>query len=144
MIRSERRAESLPEELADWEIAPGVWLRQEEVDGQFVEIILPSTEMQQLIEECERDFPRYAVKLTQRVAARNDSPEEELHFDPSQIQGIFNTQLLGTVLVRHQIYPRVSPDSSRAFPYLQQPFGLAMRGRLRLTADLQAQPSSEL
>lgn len=114
-------------------VAPHVWLRQTEADGQFVEIVLPPFELNALMEECERSFPAYAIQVLE-VLARNDAAalEPDTQLTPELTKGLFNTQLLGTVLTQDQV---CADNAVRMLPELQQAFGLAMRGGLRLTAD---------
>lgn len=115
------------------ELAPGVYLRQEEEEGQFVEIVLPVFEMHQLVRECERDFPQYAITLCQAAVERNpQSITPETKFTPEILQGMLNTQILGTALSRN---PSKRDTSIGVISDLEQAFVLAMKGRLRLTAD---------
>lgn len=133
MIETERGTGSELLVGGDREIVPGVWVRQEEPEGQFVEIVMPLTEMREVIRECERDFPHYAVKLCQVAAERNSrSITPDSIFEPELVQGIFNTQILGTVLGKRELR---AEDTLAAFSLLEQAFGLALKGRLKLTAD---------
>lgn len=119
--------------LSEHELAPNVWLKQSEQEGQFVEIVMPPFELNDLITECEQTFPVYAIQVLEILVRRDPvalSPNTRL--TPELTKGLFNTQLLGTLLTRHQ----VSADKAVSIlPELQQAFGLVMRGRLRLTAD---------
>jgi hypothetical protein len=124
-------AQSIPSR--ERELAPNVWLKQTNQDGQFVEIVMPPFELNDLIQECESSFPTYAIQVLE-VLARNDPtalvPGMKLTLELTK--GLFNTQILGTVLTRHQVC------EEKALPVmteLQQAFGLVMQGRLRLTAD---------
>lgn len=114
-------------------IGPNVWLRQTETDGQFVEITMPPFELNDLLAECESCFPVYLVQLFEILA----KDESETINSPGTLseeltRGIRNTQILGAALQRHDIRrERAMP----LLPELHQAFGLAMKGRLRLTAD---------
>ena len=133
MIETERGTS--PEFLVavDREIVPGVWVRQRELEGQFVEIVLPLPEMREVIQACERDFPRYAAKFCHMAAKRNSSSiNPDSIFEAELVQGIFNTQILGMVLGKSELR---AEDTLAAFPLLEQAFGLALKGRLRLTAE---------
>jgi hypothetical protein len=133
MIETERGTSSEFLVGLDREIVPGVWVRQREPEGQFVEIVMPLPEMREVIQECERDFPRYATKLCQVAAKRNSSSfAPGSIFSQELIQGIFNTQILGTVLGKNHFRLQ---DTLEAFPLLEQAFGLALKGRFRLTAE---------
>lgn len=117
----------------DRALAPNVWLREEQEAGQFVEIVMPPFELNDLIAECEASLPDYVIEVCKRVAVRH--PEcltSETDFSPARIKGLLNTQILGTVLTRHQIH---GERAVQILPELQRAFGLAMQGRLRLTAD---------
>lgn len=132
-VESEIAVEVAQAPRSERELAPGVFLCQEEQAGQFVEIILPAFQMQQLIRECERDFPEYAIRLCQAVVERHsDSITPETTFTPELIKGMLNTQILGTALSRH---PQKPDESIGVISDLEQAFGLAMKGHLRLTAD---------
>lgn len=114
------------------ELAPNVWLWQDEKDGQFVEIVLPPFELNDLIEQCVQTFPEYVVRLCDTLAQREPTAiTPETKFSPDLKKGILNTQILGTVLVRHRIREE---QATPILPELKQAFGLAMQGRLRLTA----------
>lgn len=115
------------------DLAPGVRLCQEKRAGQFVEIVLPVFELHKLVRECERDFPDYAIALCQATAERrSESITPETTFTSEIIQGMLNTQILGTVLSRH---PPKMDESIGVISDLEQAFTLAMKGRLRLIAD---------
>lgn len=132
-FETEIAAEAKQAPRSERELAPGVLLCQEEQAGQFVEIILPVFDMQQLIRECERDFPEYAIKLCQAAVERHsESITPETTFTPELIKGMLNTQILGTVLSRH---PQRPDESIGVISDLEQAFGLAMKGHFRLTAD---------
>lgn len=115
------------------ELAPHVWLRNEPEAGQFVEIVMPPFELNDLISECEANLPGYVIQVCERLALRDPQGlTPETRFSREQVQGLLNTQILGTVLTRHQIR---GERALHIMPELQQAFGLAMKGRLRLTAD---------
>lgn len=114
-------------------LAPGVWLCQNETDGQFVEITMPPFELNDLIQECTQTFPQYVIQLCEAIA--RDEPGSltpGTQFSPELIHGLWNTQVLGVLLTRQGIREeRALP----LLPELHQAFDLAMRGRLRLLAD---------
>lgn len=114
-------------------LAPGVWLCQNETNGQFVEIVMPPFELNDLIQECTQTFPQYVIQLCEVLAQADPlALTPETKFSPELIRGLWNTQVLGTLLTRQGIREeRALP----LLPELEQAFGLAMRGRLRLTAD---------
>lgn len=114
-------------------LAPGVWLCQNESDGQFVEIVMPPFELNDLITECIAGFPQYVIQLCQVLAHQDPHAlTPETKFSPEMMQGLWNTQVLGTHLTRQRIREqRALP----LLPELHQAFGLAMQGRLRLLAD---------
>ena len=113
-------------------LVPGVWLRQTEAEGQFVEIVLPLSELQHIVRRCERDFPRYALRLCERLSGRESPFELPALSRPEVLQVLFNTHLLGSVLARHGV---LQSENREVYPFLEQAFGLALRGRLRLTAE---------
>lgn len=90
-------------------------------------------DLNDLLAECERSFPMYAVQVFQVLAkAHPDTLTNPAPLSDELTAGLKNTQILGTVLTRHQV------RGTRAvgiLPELQQAFGLAMKGLLRLTAD---------
>lgn len=133
MIQTEFGVRAASSSISDREVAPHVWLKQNEQDGQFVEIVMSSFELNDLLHECKKTFPAYAIQVLE-VLARNDptSLEAETKLTPELTKGLFNTQLLGTVLSRAQVWEEKAVP---ILPELQQAFGLVMRGRLRLTAD---------
>jgi len=115
------------------ELAPNVWLRDEPDAGQFVEIVMPPFELNDLIAQCEANLPEYVIQVCKRIALRH--PEcltSETKFSPARIKGLLNTQILGTVLAHHKVR---GERAVSILPELKQAFGLAMHGRLRLTAD---------
>jgi hypothetical protein len=115
------------------QLAPHVWLRQDERDGQYVEIVMPPFELNDLIDECVQHFPEYVVQLCMALAERDATAiTPETDFSPDLTKGILNTQILGTVLARHRVR---EAQAVPILPELHQAFGLAMQGRLRLTAD---------
>lgn len=115
------------------ELAPNVWLRQDEEDGQYVEIVLPPFELNDLIEECTRSFPEYVIQLCEGLARREPTAlTPGTNLSPELAKGILNTQLLGTVLARYSV---CNEQAVPLLPELNQAFGLAIQGRLRLTAD---------
>jgi len=115
------------------ELAPNVWLKQTDDDGQFVEIIMPPFELNDLITECEQTFPAYAIQVLDALAKHDPTVlEPHQRLTPELTKGLFNTQLLGTLLTRYQVWQE---QAVPILPELHQAFGLVMRGRLRLTAD---------
>ena len=114
-------------------LAPGVWLCQNKTDGQFVEIVMPPFELNDLIEDCIASFPQYVIQLCQVLAHQDPQAlTPENRFSPELMRGLWNTQVLGTHLTRQGIREeRALP----ILPELHQAFGLAMRGRLRLLAN---------
>lgn len=115
------------------EITPNVWLRQTETEGQFVEILLPPFELSDLLDECEQYFPMYAVQVLQVLSKSH--PEViagPMNLSSEMTNGLKNTQILGTLLTRQQVR---GERAKQILPELQQAFGLAMKGRLRLTVD---------
>lgn len=114
-------------------VAPGVWLCQNETNGQFVEIVMPPFELNDLIQECTQTFPQYVIQLCEMLAHDElGALTPEAKFPPELALGLWNTQVLGTLLTRHGIR---DDKALPILPELQQAFGLAMRGRLRLLAD---------
>lgn len=115
------------------ELAPNVWLRDDPDAGQFVEIVMPPFELNDLIARCEANLPVYVLQVCERLALRHpEALSPETKFSPARIQGLLNTQILGSVLAEQNV------RGERALPILselKQAFGLAMQGRLRLTAD---------
>lgn len=133
MIETVRSSYDTQEKCRAGEIGPDIWLRQTEADGQFVEIILPPFELNDLIAECEQSFPAYAIQVLDALAKHDPTAlEPDQRLTPELTKGLFNTQLLGTLLSRHQVRDE---QAVPILPELQQAFGLVMRGRLRLTAD---------
>jgi hypothetical protein len=126
------RAAAASATLSEREMAPGVWLCQNEVDGQFVEIVLPLTDLQRLLRACEQEFPQYAIRLCQTLAARGSGITVESILTPELLHGVFNTQVLGLVVRERQVGPQPRPED---YLLWQQAFGLALKGRLRLTVD---------
>lgn len=119
--------------VSEFRLAPNVWLRQDEVDGQYVEIVMPPFELNDLIDDCVRAFPQYTIQVCDALSRRDPelvTPEARL--SPEMVRGLFNTQVLGSVLARQQVR---GAEAIPVLPELQQAFGLAMKGRLRLTAD---------
>lgn len=134
---SDTRSTSIATE--ERELAPNVWLRQNETDGQFVEIVMPPFELHDLLEECERDFPMYALQVFETLAKSHPMTiSSPLTLSTEMTTGIRNTQILGTVLARHEV---CGDRALNILPELQQAFGLAMKGRIRLTADPVPDPS---
>lgn len=133
MIETVRPPSSTLTNRSEQELAPNVWLRQTETEGQFVEIVMPPFELSDLIKECEHHFPIYAIQVLQILAKSHpETMAHPLSLSDEMKNGLKNTQILGTMLTRHQV------QGERAIgilPELQQAFGLAMKGRLRLTAD---------
>lgn len=115
------------------ELAPNVRLRQTETEGQFVEIVMPPFELNDLLEECERAFPMYAMQVFEVLAKSHpESMTPPMRLSLEMSQGLRNTQILGMVLTRQEVRGERALDRMSE---LQQAFGLAMKGRLRLTAD---------
>lgn len=133
MIEIAHPAQVQSKTVSERELAPNVWLKQTEQDGQFVEIVMPPFELNDLIGECERMFPAYAIQVLDMLARHDPTaltPDKKL--TPQLTKGLFNTQILGTVLTRHHVSEEKAVP---ILPELQQAFGLVMRGRLILTAD---------
>jgi len=79
-------------------LAPNVWLRQNEREGQFVEIVLPPFELSDLLEECAQYFPMSAVQVFHVFSKTH--PElvtGPLDLSPELTDGLKNTQILGTL-----------------------------------------------
>lgn len=132
MIESQSTVPAPPGISFERELAPNVWLRNDVEAGQFVEIVMPPFEMNDLITECEANLPAYVIQVCQRLALREpQSLTPGTRLSPERVKGLLNTQILGTVLTRHQIQ---GERALQILPELQQAFGLAMQGRLRLTA----------
>lgn len=110
-----------------------MWLRQTDREGQFVEIVMPPFELSDLLTECEQYFPMYAVQVFQTLARHQTlTAAEPITLSDEMKDGLKNTQILGTVLIRYQVRGQ---RAINILPELQQAFGLAMKGRLRLTAN---------
>lgn len=113
-----------------WELASNIYLRQDENEGQYVEIVLPRGELQKLIRQCRSEFPEYVTRVCELLVERDPAvltPRTRLSAE--LMHGLWNSQLLGTVLAQQEV------SGERAItriPELTQAFGLAMRGRLRL------------
>lgn len=94
---------------------------------------MPPFEWSDVLDECERSFPLYTIQVLQVMAKTHpDSLTGPLRLSPELTEGLKNTQILGTVLSRHQVR---GERAMGILPELHQAFGLAMKGRLRLTAD---------
>lgn len=131
----ETALETTPQAVAafEHELAPNVRLRQTQSDGQFVEIVMPPFEINDLLDGCIADFPDYVIRLCQTLEQRDQTRlTPSTVFTPETMKGLLNTQILGTALARHPIRPE---DTLSRLPELKLAFGLAMKGRLRLTAD---------
>lgn len=115
------------------QLAQNVWLRQNETDGQYVEIVMPPFELNDLLDECAHYFPQYVIQVCGVLAKHEpDLLTSPTRLTTDMIQGLMNTQILGRVLERKQVqHEKAIP----LLPELHQAFGLAMKGRLRLTAD---------
>lgn len=115
------------------ELAPNVWLRQNETEGQFVEIVMPPFEIHDLLAECEHYFPMYVIQVFGMLAKSHPKTiAPPIRLSSEMTTGIRNTQILGTVLARHEVR---GERAVNLLPELHQAFGLAMKGRIRLTAD---------
>lgn len=134
MIESLLKTSALEELLAsERELAHNVWLRQTDADGQFVEIVMPPFELSDLLEECAQSFPLYAIQVFEVLAKNHSLPTNEpINLSGEMKEGLKNTQILETVLTRYQVR---GERALTILPELHQAFGLAMKGRLRLTAD---------
>lgn len=133
MIETVPSSNTIQENGITGEFAPRVWLRQTELDGQFVEIILPTFQLSNLLHECEQYFPMYAIQVLQVLSKSDpDLAVGPMNLSPELTNGLKNTQILGTLLTRHQVR---GERATQILPELHQAFGLAMKGRVRLTAD---------
>lgn len=133
MIETARTAygQSIPS--CERELAAHVWLKQNAEEGQYVEIVMPPFELNELIQECERSFPAYAIQVLELLARRDPTAlTPDTRLTPELTRGLFNTQLLGTVLTRQHVWQE---KAIPILPELQQAFGLVMQGRLHLTVD---------
>lgn len=70
-------------------------------EGQdFVEIVLSQAELRRLVDECQRDFPGYALEVCRRLSEKADAASAPLVIDENTLDGIFRIQILHLALIR--------------------------------------------
>ncbi len=133
-MKSERPVPARGNASYEQEVAPHIWLKQNEAEGQFVEIVMPLWDLTDVLLECQVHFPSYAIQVLKTLAKQDPTIlAPKTRMTEEQKQGLMNTQILGTVLARQNVREQ---KALARMPELQQAFGLAMKGRLRVTAAL--------
>jgi hypothetical protein len=123
----------------DWEMVPGVWLKQDPNDkGEHVEIALPQEKLDAMLFGCRDQFYAIIAELDSdavaNVAARNDlTPGAVMAMLPG-IMDEFQSRIAKMLVLRALIDEHLSTSDKQA-PFLQvidDAIDLAKQGRLRL------------
>lgn len=130
MTGSECTKDHVP--VGNREIVSGLWLSHDEAVGEFVEVVLPPGEMDEILGQCRKEFPEFLTRAGVVTAESGNGRDEREDLRRLRLlaRGLSNIQVICVTLEHRHLD---AADLARVLPVVQQAFRLALQGRFKLT-----------